>query len=358
MCPAHGDGHWKVVMSSMRDLPHAAPEEVGVSSERLTAALRAATRGYVDDGSKPSSHVAVARCGKVIYDDCYGYMDAASKVPIREDTIYRLASMTKPITCVAAMICYERGCFQLDDPLSKYCPEWAATQVLVGGDADAPVLEEQHTPITIKHLFTHTGGLPPLGLSEAGRINARLQREMRPANLAELCEALAVGALSAQPGEKWQYGACLTVLGRCIEVWSGRSFDVFLQEEIFDPLTMVDTGFKLAESKLHRLHANFLKTGERQMEPLETKERDERLTSPGGVFDGSGGLVGSTADYMKFAIMLCNKGLGANGARILGPRSVEHMSMNHLPGNVDIAAMGVQSVRPTNHIAASLVLPS
>ena len=174
----------------MNDLPHCAPEDVGMSSERLKSALEAATRvrfqrnrrgsaapapvvpppacflpssgaaapgaaptqrlrltitvcpsstdltsaplqSYVDDGSKPSSHVAVARCGKVIYDDCYGYMDLESKTPIRDDAIYRLASMTKPITCVAAMICYERGCFQLDDPLSKYCPEWASTQVIL-----------------------------------------------------------------------------------------------------------------------------------------------------------------------------------------------------------------------------------
>lgn len=377
-------------MSSMRDLQHAAPEDVGVSSTRLRTALEAVTRvsavhavsratkrvhneklemqfslqwcdasrrqapvllshdagggiqGYVDDGSKPSGRVAVARCGKVIYDDSYGYMDVESQTVLRDDAIYRLASMTKPITCVAAMICYERGCFQLDDPLSKFCPEWAQTQVLVGGDADCPKLEEQDTPITIKHLFTHTAGLPPLGPTEAGRINARLQRKMNPTNLAEHCVALAAGALSAQPGTKWQYGSGLTVLGRCVEVWSGRTFDIFLEEEIFAPLGMVDTGFKLAESKLHRLHTNYRKTSEQQMEPLETST--ETLTSRGGIFNGSGGLVGTMADYMKFCLMLCNKGIGSNGARVLGPRSVEHMSMNHLPGGCDIAAMGVKSV--------------
>ena len=224
------------------------------------------------------------------------------------------------------MICYERGCFQLDDALSKYCPEWASTQVLVGGDADEPELVDQETPITIKQLFTHTAGLPPLGPSQAGKINARVQRARNPSNLAEHCEALAAGALSAQPGAKWQYGSCLTVLGRCVEVWSGQTFDVFLQEEIFDRLGMSDTGFKLPQSKLHRLHTNYLKTGEQEMEAMETNT--EALTSVGGVFNGSGGLVGSTADYMKFAIMLCNEGIGANDERVLGPRSVQHMAMN------------------------------
>ena len=243
------------------------------------------------------------------------------------------------------MICYERGCFQLDDPLSKYCPEWASTSVLVGGDADEPELVDQETPITIKQLFTHTAGLPPLGLSEAGKINARMQRARSPSNLAEHCEALAAGALSAQPGTKWQYGSCLTVLGRCVEVWSGQTFDVFLQEEIFDRLGMTDTGFKLPQSKLHRLHTNYLKTGEQEMEAMETNT--EALTSVGGIFNGSGGLVGSMADYMKFAIMLCNEGIGANNERLLGPRSVHHMAMNHLPGGVDIAAMGVKSFTET-----------
>ena len=267
------------------------------------------------------------------------------------------------------MICYERGCFQLDDALSKYCPEWASTQVLAGGDADEPELVDQETPITIKQLFTHTAGLPPLGPSQAGKINARVQRARNPSNLAEHCEALAGGALSAQPGAKWQYGSCLTVLGRCVEVWSGQTFDVFLQEEIFDRLGMADTGFKLPQSKLHRLHTNYLKTGEQEMEAMETNT--EALTSVGGVFNGSGGLVGSTADYMKFAIMLCNEGIGANDERVLGPRSVQHMAMNHLPGGkpheyrwhlgcillkmpaifvrtgVDIAAMGVKSFTET-----------
>eukprot|EP01045_Picozoa_sp_COSAG04_P026297 COSAG04_NODE_3626_length_2662_cov_94.554038_3_plen_313_part_00 len=203
---------------------------------------------------------------------------------------------------------------------------YLSTQVLAGGDADEPELVDQETPITIKQLFTHTAGLPPLGPSQAGKINARVQRARNPSNLAEHCEALAAGALSAQPGAKWQYGSCLTVLGRCVEVWSGQTFDVFLQEEIFDRLGMADTGFKLPQSKLHRLHTNYLKTGEQEMEAMETNT--EALTSVGGVFNGSGGLVGSTADYMKFAIMLCNEGIGANDERVLGPRSVQHMAMN------------------------------
>ena len=191
-----------------------------------------------------SHHVMISRANKVVFSDVYGFSDAAAKTPLQPDALFRWASMTKPVTCVAAMICYERGCFQLDDVLSKFLPEWEDTPVLAGGDADAPQLEPQASPITIKMLLTHTSGITSLGLvqSEAARMMSRGMKQRveehggPPGDLKEQCEFLASSPLVAQPGTLWHYGAGLTVLGRCIEVWSGQTFDVFLQQNLFAPL--------------------------------------------------------------------------------------------------------------------------
>jgi len=296
---------------------------------------------HVDSGSMPNCQVMVSRCGKVVFFDTYGHADVEAGTPLRDDAIFRLASMTKPVTCVAAMICYERGCFQMGDALASYLPEWKDTQVLIGGNADKPELVAQQTPIIIKQLFMHTAGLAPLGPSQAGKMGFRLKRDKKPKDLKELCEVLAATPLSAQPGERWQYGACHTVLGRLVEVWSGQTLDVFMQQNIFGPLGMIDTCFELPETKLPRVVASYRFAGKHKMERFQN-DRVAVAKPPGlssgkrRVFDGSGGLVGTCADYFRFAQMLCDGGLGLTGARILGPRSVEHMATNHLPGGGDL----------------------
>jgi CubicO group peptidase (beta-lactamase class C family) len=304
-----------------------------------------------------TAQILVSRGGKVAFSDVYGYADVEAKQPLKADAIFRWASMTKPVTCVAAMICYERGLFHLDDELSKYLPEWETTAVLAGGDADAPQLEAPATPITIKMLLTHTSGITSLGLvqSEAARMMSRLMKQrveehgQAPSDLKEHCEFLASAPLVAQPGTLWHYGAGLTVLGRLCEVWSGQSFDVFLQQNLFEPLGMVDAGFRIPMTKLHRLCVrssqfstavsclHFLTdrslpvgalppvhsvqayryAGPQKMELVPSPTDGGQWTARGGVYDGSGGLAGTVADYFHFAQMLANKGVGSNGTRIL-----------------------------------------
>ena len=229
-------------MDAYLELPRAAPEDVGMSSERLER-CRDAARLYVDDGSKPCSAVLIGRCGQIVFEDTYGWSDVESGTALKEDAIFRLASMTKPITAVAGMIAYERGYFQMDDLVEKYLPEFADAQVFVGGSADDPQLEPA-VNMTIKHLFTHTAGLNG-GQNEAGKMQARIMREHGPPkDLEEYSKLVAKAPLLAQPGDLWHYASGLTILGRCIEVWSGKSFDVFCEEYLFAPLGMVDTGFK------------------------------------------------------------------------------------------------------------------
>ena len=297
-------GALATAMDAYGRLPRAAtPEDVGMSSVRLQRAVRSA-RKHVDAGDHPNHALIVSRCGKIVLEDTYGLADVAGGQPLRPDAIFRWASMTKPVTCAAAMICYEMGHFLLDDPLEMYLPEFAETLVLAAGDADSPQLAGQKEKVTIKHLLTHTSGICAAGLgrSEAGRMQARvLKAAGPPADLAAHCTALAASPLIAQPGTLWHYGSGLTVLGRCIEVWSGMTFDTFLEEYLCAPLGMVDCGFKIPPAKLHRLCEAYRFNGPHQMELLPTAKDGGSWTSRGGVFDGSGGLCGTIADYFLFA---------------------------------------------------------
>ena len=321
----------------------ATPESVGMSSDRLQE-LRSVTRGYVDDGKLPMVQVMVARCGKLIYHDTY------STAPVEETAIYRIYSMSKPITCVAAAVCFERGCFQLDDPVSKYLPEWGGVSVLVGG-ARVPAA----SPITIRHLFCHLAGVvePVLGSSPAHKITAQAKLgDCR--TLAEWSERAAQCPLFCHPGEKWHYGAGHTVLGRCVEVWSGLTLEEFLQQTIFMPLGMADTSFVLDDEKRRRLvplYAAAAGPGQGWCCCRRRPDQYRRIPAmfsnrslsraAGGMFDGSGGLCGTAADYMRFALMLANEGTGACGTRILSEQTVKLMTTNQLPDNSTIAAMGI-----------------
>lgn len=217
-----------------------------MSSVRLER-VRHAARQHVDEGSVASCSVLVSRSGKIVLEDVHGYSDVESETPLRADAIFRLMSMTKPITAAAAMICYEAGCFQLDDPLADTLPEWGDTKVFMGGTADEPELAEQERPITIRHLLTHTSGMNTIiGQTECTRMQARAMKKYAGEHdgingLAAYSEAMASSPLTGQPGTRWLYGQGLSILGRAIEVWSGLSFEEFLQEHLFGPLGMVRT---------------------------------------------------------------------------------------------------------------------
>lgn len=315
---------------------------VGMCPERL-AQVQAVCRGYVDRGEKAFTQVLVSRAGKVVLEDSYGMADLEAQKPVADDAIVRIYSMTKPITCVAALMCYEKNCFQLDDPVSKFLPEFEHMQTFVGGTAAAPGLEPAASPITIRHLFTHTSGIGA-GTDPA---LARLQQEMGRAlpvpatpSLAEDVKRIASMPLMAHPGTKWHYASGHTVLGRCIEVWTGIEYSKYLDLMIFKPLAMDDTSFTVDESKRDRFTKNY-QHGEIPLVEGWTGDYFNPNVVPGP----SGGLAGSIRDYWKFCQCILNnlKGQTFEGVRLLGRKTAEFMGTNHLPDHGDMATMGQAS---------------
>ena len=310
--------------ASAQGLPRAAPEEVGMSSERL-ARIRPAMQRYVDAGTLPGVITAVARRGKLVHFDQVGMMDVEQGKALREDTIFRMASMTKPMTGVAMMILYEEGHYLLTDPVSQYLPEFADTEVWIGGTAANPQTEPART-MTVKDLLTHTSGLIYGGdETPVGELYSEAQLFAAP-SLANFVERVASIPLSRQPGSKWVYSISQDVLGRLVEVLSGQPFDEFLAERVFEPLGMTDTAFYVPEQNADRLAASYRATPERGMERAPSRPG---IHDPDRVPYGGSGSVSTAADYLRFAQMLANSG-ELDGVRILGRKTVDLMMMNHL----------------------------
>ncbi len=311
--------------ASAQGLPRAVPEEVGMSSERL-ARIRPAMQRYVDAGTLPGVITAVARRGKLVHFDQVGMMDVEEGKPLRADTIFRMASMTKPMTGVAMMILYEEGRFLLTDPVSQYLPEFADLEVWVGGTAASPQTEPTNREMTVEDLLTHTSGLIYGGNdTPVGELYGQAQLFAAP-SLADFVERVASIPLAHQPGSKWFYSISQDVLGRLVEVLSGQPFDEFLAERVFEPLGMTDTAFHVPEQHADRLAASYRATPERGMERAPSRPG---IHDPDRVPYGGSGSVSTAADYLRFAQMLANSG-ELDGVRILGRKTVDLMMMNHL----------------------------
>ena len=315
------------------------PEDVGLSTPRL-ARILPWMRRWVDSGRLPGLLVAVVRDDRLAWFETCGRRDVEADRPVEPDTIYRVYSMTKPITTVAALMLYEEGRFQLDDPIAKYIPAFAETRVYAGGDADSFETEPLARPITVHDLMTHTSGLTYSFHCEHP-VDALYRRRGIDFNanlgpLANLVEATAAQPLVFQPGARWNYSVSTDVLGRLVEIWSGLPFDAFLAERIFAPLGMVDTGFHVAEGEGGRFASNYTRSDEGGL-ALVDAARESRFLEPAATLSGGGGLVSTAADYLRFTRML--RGRGALGeTRLLGRKTVEHMTANQLPG--DLADMG------------------
>ena len=301
-------------------LPEAAPESLGISSERLNR-VDALFESYIAEGRIAGVVVAIARNGKLAHLRTLGRMEMTKSEPMREDAIFRMASMTKPITSTAVMMLYEEGHFLLDDPISKWLPEYANKTVRRTGGVQT-VSEPAARPITVRHVLSHTSGLsirprtPPRGGQE----------QTRPSTLAEAVDRAADVPLAFHPGDEWQYGASTDYVAILVEKISGMSLDDFLRERIFEPLGMVDTGFYVPSSKRDRLSRLYGHVGrERTLTLGDTTGYTEAVT----MFSGGGGLVGTAADYMRFAQMLLNGG-ELDGTRILGRATIDLMTVDHL----------------------------
>ena len=318
---------------------HPKPEELGISTSRLER-IKTWMQGYIDEGKLPGAITLVARHGKIVFCEAMGYGDLENKKPLALDSILRFYSMSKPITAVAIMMLYEKGLFQLDDPLSNYIPAFKDMQVYQSGSGDNMTTAPAANPITIHHLLTHTSGLT-YGVENQGGVPglyAENRTDFYPNDgpLASVVDRLAEIPLEFEPGSRWEYSVAFDVLGHLVEKVSGQPLDVFLKENIFDPLGMNDTGFFVSEDKHDRFVSLYQCTPETRLALMESAA-DSLLTSPVETLSAGGGLVSTLADYFCFTEMLRNKG-ELDGHRLLGRKSVELMTCNHLPG--DLADMG------------------
>ncbi|MCY4453050.1 MAG: serine hydrolase [Immundisolibacterales bacterium] len=315
------------------------PEDVGLSSPRLSR-IGGWMRRWVDSGRLPGLVVAVVRDDRLAWIETCGRRDVEAGLPVVPDTVYRMYSMTKPITTVAALMLYEEGCFQLDDPIASYIPAFSETRVFAGGNADGFDTESLERPITVHDLMTHTSGLT-YAFQDEHPVDALYRRHGIEFNanlgpLADLVEATAAQPLAFQPGTRWRYGVSTDVLGRLVEIWSGLSLDAFLAERIFTPLGMTDTGFHVPEGKRGRFASNYTRPEGGGLALVDSAS-ESRFLEPAATLSGGGGLVSTAADYLRFTRMLRGRGT-LGGTRVLGRKTVEHMTGNQLPG--DLADMG------------------
>lgn len=318
---------------------YSAPEQLGLSKERL-ARIKNWMQGYIDKAKLPGATTLVARHGEVVFSETLGYGDLEKKKPLTPDSILRFYSMTKPITAVAVMILYEHGLFQLDDPISAFIPAFKDMTIYRSGPAENPITEPATRPITIQNLMTHTSGLT-YGIGNEGvipELYVKNQTEFYPQDgpLELAVNRLAGIPLEFNPGSQWEYSVSFDVLGRLVEVVSGKSLDVFFREKIFEPLGMIDTDFYVPKTKWDRFVSLYGNTPESTLSLLESPENSP-LTGKVETFSGGGGLVSTLADYFCFTEMLRRKG-ELNNQQLLGRKTVDLMTCNHLPG--DLADMG------------------
>ena len=316
------------------------PTSLGFDPRRL-ARIDEHFAGYVDDGRLAGWQVAIMRDGHLAHQSTYGRRNLETATEWTSDTIVRMYSMSKPITSVAAMILYEQGRFQLKDPVSKFIPSFAETPVYRGGSFQAPVTEPQTEPMRIWHLLTHTSGLT-YGFHNSHATDAIYRNAGfewgNPAglDLEACCDAWAQLPLAFQPGSEWNYGVSTDVLGRIVEVVSGLPLDVFLREQILDPLGMLDTEFWVPEDKRERFAELYYRDAATKH---ATKMAAPSLAKRPTMLGGGGGLCGTASDYLRFAQMMMNGG-ELDGTRILGTRTVDYMTRNHLPGHADLEEFG------------------
>ena len=317
----------------------------GMSTARLGRIDQMLKDKYIDTGKIAGALTLVARKGEVTHFSAVGQMDAERAKPMKEDTIFRIYSMSKAITSVALMMLYEEGRFQLDNPVHQFIPEWENLGVWVGGAYPNFVTRRPDRPMNIRDLLSHQSGLA-YGFQYRNSVDAayrdleimgRANLSFPDAGLAENIQKMAKLPLVFSPGTQWNYSVSTDVCGYLVEVMSGMPFDRYLQERVFGPLGMVDSGFHVPDEKIERFAACYAPTpgGGRVLQ-------DDPLTSPyrkpATLFSGGGGLVSTVGDYFRFTQMLVNGGT-LDGTRLLSRKTVDLMRINHLPNGVDLAAV-------------------
>ncbi len=318
----------------------AEPGEVGFDADRL-ARIDRYYRRYVDDGLLAGCTVAVTRHGRVAHLSHHGRRDVDTGLPVTDDTLWRIYSMTKPITSVAAMMLYEQGALELTDPISRWIPSFADARVYRAGPAEAASTVPATEPVRVWHLLTHTSGLTygfhhAHPVDEMYRLKGYEYAAPDGVDLAAACETFGTLPLLFQPGTEWNYSVATDVLGRVVEVVSGQSLDAFFAEHILGPLGMDDTVWWVDEADVDRL-ATLYAAGPGGL--VNHRALGDHATRPPTLLAGGAGLVSTAGDYHRFTQMLLRRG-ELDGVRLLGPRTVAYMTRNHLPGGTDLDAFG------------------
>jgi CubicO group peptidase (beta-lactamase class C family) len=320
-----------------------APEKAGFDAGRLQRITEHLDKNYIQPGKVAGCQTLVARHGHVAYFSSMGMADRERAKPMADDTIFRIYSMSKPITSVALMQLYERGLFQLNDAVSRVIPEWKDQRVYVSGEGENMVTEAPRRPLTFRHILSHSGGLSYGGTNHpvdqvyravgVGRGQGRADGE----TLRTFVEKLAQVPLHYHPGERWLYSYSTDVCGYLVEALSDMPFDEYLQRNIFDPLGMTDTSFFVTPDKLPRFAANYQRRSDKTLQLIDDPQSSAYMAKP-SFLSGGGGLTSTTADYLRFCEML-RRGGEMDGARILGPRTIRLMTRNHLSGGGDLTQM-------------------
>jgi CubicO group peptidase (beta-lactamase class C family) len=318
------------------------PREAGFDSARLARIDRHFQR-YVDDGRLAGWQLLVSRKGKVVHTSVYGQRDREKGLPVEPDTSFRIYSMTKPITSVAAMMLYEEGAFELTTPVHRFIPSFKEARVYLRGNSASPRTSPVSEPVRLWHLLTHTSGLTygfhhAHAVDEAYRSAGYEWAWPDGIDLAAACDTWARLPLLFEPGSEWNYGVSTDVLGRVVEVASEQPLDRFFSERIFEPLGMVDTAFWAPESDHARLAALYA-MAPGLPGPVRYDVMGDAALKPPSLLSGGGGLVSTLADYHRFTQLVLGRG-ELDGKRLLSPRTLAYMAENHLPGGGDLESVG------------------
>ena len=321
------------------------PELGGFSAERLARIDEHLKRRYLDPAKIAGALALVHRRGELAWCSPLGLADRERGSPMAEDTIFRIYSMTKPVTSVALMMLHEEGCFQLDDPVAKTIPEWRDLQVYVAGNHPHFATRPCERPMTIRQLLSHSSGLT-YGFMERTNVD-RAYRKLGigtfgigpRGDLRDMVSNLATLPLEFSPGTAWNYSVATDVCGHLVERFSGERFDRFLERRIFRPLGMDDTGFHVPEQKLDRFAAMYDRGPDKQLRLIGDPRKGAYLEPP-RFLGGGGGLVSTAGDYLRFCRMLLAGG-ELDGARLLSRKTIELMTSNHLPGGRELTETSV-----------------
>lgn len=316
--------------------------DAGFDAGRLQRVAELADR-YVDAGQLAGAQVQVAHRGEVALRHTVGQADVESGRPLGDDAIYRIYSMTKPITSIALMQLYEQGLVLLEDPVAKYIPEFADGKVFVGGTPTAPQVRPAQTVMTVKDVLTHTSGLT-YGFFFQNNLDAMYREDglgnfaLPDYTLEEGMKRLASKPLAFDPGAAWNYSMSTDVCGRLVEVIAGTTLDAYIAEHVTGPLGMVDTAFHVPADKADRFTSNYALTPASPLTRIDAFDSSSYLSPP--VFlSGGGGLVGTLDDYQRFVDMLLNGG-ELDGERVIGRKTLEYMTLNHLPEGKSLNELG------------------